>query len=485
MGISRATVLKEQSQKNREGEEFRRYLGVNPAEADQYEHDFVKENEDLDAKRKQLYGYLADPAMEVTHAQFDDEMHTITNQQQANTRKAEIKRHYTDVAEEWARPEIQEKLEQIWTGQGSERPADVPRELGIDVEQLTKAYWEPVGINPLDERVFKRAQRNVLNDAAFANDMDPDALEDEMKWRAQNLDLATGGVLEMPKLADVTSGKLSEIATGFLNAAQLRDKDGRLVPNELIRDPDDRADAQRAYLKEQAVALGVDPDDLHTRVNLRLSRPTQNTPIEKSYSDARQAFFASKDDEDFPLFRNADGSPMGDREKWKKWNLEIRAMGRDKARYTDEYGERVVALERGENAREMFLLDHPRNRDFERWYGTGRFMTEQGWQDYIRGRLIGYSDLDLDKDLKPPANETLNRDRIQSLYRASDRDQRLDTTVRVWIAGRGEEMSLAAAYGYVRKFMKNTSGRTLETMAAHDDPNPKGEPSTVGAANGP
>ena len=89
----------------------------------------------------------------------------------------------------------------------------------------------------------------------------------------------------------------------------------------------------------------------------------------------------------------------------------------------------------------------------------------------------GYEDLILDKDLKPPKNETLNRDKILAMYRASNLDQRIDTDVWVWVQGDYVPMNLIGAAKYLSTFHVSGAGRRLEDQAAHGELPPDIRPS--------
>jgi len=240
----------------------------------------------------------------------------------------------------------------------------------------------------------------------------------------------------------------------------------------------------RAYLREQAKAIGVTPDTLLSRINLRLSSTGQQAPLEKSYTTALQTFFQSRDQDAFPRYVNPDGTPMGTRADWDKWDDQIAKVGAGKARYLPAWKALFAAQERGSNAREKYLISSPNNTDYERFFGFGRDMTDSAWQQYKTGKLVGYTDLQRPGAAAAPANETIRRDKIQELYRASNMDERLHTRVNIWLNGGYRSIPLIGAYQIARKFMLNTAGRSLETLAAHDDPDPSHPPaeeSTVGA----
>ena len=100
----------------------------------------------------------------------------------------------------------------------------------------------------------------------------------------------------------------------------------------MIDDVDVRGDRMRAFLKDNSARIGVTPDILLQRINLRLSPVAQQTPLEKSYNTALQTFFESRDQDKYPAYLNEDGTPMGDRAKWDIWNGQIADMGLSTAR---------------------------------------------------------------------------------------------------------------------------------------------------------
>jgi len=498
MGVTRTSAQKELSANLQKLDQVKRYLGLSPMAEAEREDMHQQQLLGLEADRQKFFDRATNEP-NLTHAQVDALLHKNSDQHQALTRRQWIKENISDRAPEWARSGIQALAENVWRTGGGDRPADA--DVG-DLDQLVNAYYHPPGADPRDVQGFKKAQRNVLYDTAYGNGVDPDVLEDWIKWHDQNQDLASGAKPPIPALPGVTSDQLGDAATGFLAAAEKKDAQGNLVPGELIDDVDQRAQAQRDYLKQKAQELGVPTDTLLQRINLRLSQPGQASPIERSYNRALQTFFASKDNETLPRYKNADGTPIPNVmlpegiSQWDKWDAELADANKryaGKARYMPQYRELAAAQERGTNARDQFLIHNAANQDYERWFGFGRNMSEQQWKDYNSGKTVGYDDLKRFAAKGPPLNETIRRDQIQELYRASNMNERLHTLVWVWVNGQYRQMPLIGAYRYSRHFMLNTSGRTLEYLAARDEETPNQAPSleeagasTVGAEdNGP
>ncbi|HEY1295460.1 MAG TPA: glucosaminidase domain-containing protein [Chloroflexota bacterium] len=471
---------------------FKTWLGIPPELQSHLEESFRQRRKSLDQDVQNAFAEYQDPKSKTTGAGFDDIMHNFSVQRKLLTRRQEIFDDFASKLPEPLRAGVQNALMNVWNpkGLGSERPADVDPD--IDPSQLSQGYWAPPqGVDPTNEDQMRKAQNLYLRDQAEANQQDPDALEDLLKWQVQNQDFSSGAVPPMPRLPGVTAGQLSEAASAFLAAGN-----DPAHPEKPIADVDERADAQRAALKASAAQLGVDPDVLLQRISLRLSDIKQLSPMEKSYNNALQTYFASRDKENFPRFLNADGTPMfTNQDDSDRAELQIKKIGLGMALKLPQWRTLAEAKQRGDNRREKFLIGgtvnttgipNEHNLDYEHFFGFGRGMTNEGWKDYASGNLVGYTDLQRDARRGPPRDETIRRDKIQELYRASSPQERIHTRVKVWVNGSYRNMNLWGAYLYTRKFLLNTSGRTLETLAAHDDTNPSQPPageSTVGDAD--
>jgi len=483
LGFTRTSYVKETSESIGAAERLKELgLGVSPEMQAHNEETYQRRRKELDAQEADLYAQLQAPGSDMSHAKFDEKRQEISHARRILTRRQEIKEDYASLAPEWARAGVQDFLMNVFNSNigGSPRSADVPRELPL--QDIYDQYWTPAGVNMSNEKQVKAAQLNMIREWALQHDQDPQAVEDMIKWRVQHQDLRSGSVPPVPTLPNVTSGDLANAADKFLESAE--DPNDR---SKLISDVEKRADAQRVYLKAEARRLGTTPEVLLARINLRLSDVKQLSPMEKSYNNALQTYFTSRDDDLHPRYLNPDGTPLGNQAMWDDWDLNIKNIGLSNALVNKEWRERATAQARGTAARERYLLTNENNTAFEQFFGSGRGMTETGWKDYVAGRLVGYSDLNRLSAKQPPKNETINRDKIQEWYRASSPQERQQVRVPIWINGQMRQLPLQAAAGYARRNMINTAGRTLATMAAHDDPNPNEAPteeSTVGADNG-
>jgi len=444
-------------------------------------------------QRADAFKEFTTPKSQTTAVALDNALHSLQDERKVSSQRNQIEK-FVNLAPDWAQDTLRHMFQNVFNVQGGDLPADLKDPTGIG--QLERDYWNPQGVKLTNQADVNKARSNILKQWALEHNEDPDSLEDQIKWNAQHQDLTTLPP-PMTPIPNLTSGQLGQIATGYLQAAE--DPNGHY-----IQDINLRGDQMRAYLDDTAKQLTqssgtqVTPQSLLQRINVRLSSSNMalQTPISRSYDGALQTFFESRDPEQFPRYVDANGNPQGQRADWDQWDKEIANIGAARARYlpTEDkqgyaYRDLFAAQERGSNAREKFLIHNPNNLDYERFFGFGRSMTNDEWQQYASGKLTGYKDLDRFSYMDPPVNETIRRDKIQELYRASNADERLNTPVKIWVAGDYIDVPLIAAYRIARRNMINTAGRSLQSLAAHDDPNPSQPPpeaSTVGAEdNGP
>ena len=471
LGLTRVNRTSELGEKRSEADEIKKkVLNISPDEEADIEAKHQAQIDANDQKRVAAFAALEAPDSTVAHVDHEKTMHDIATERKPLTTRQNIAESYAaKVPQGPLRDTVQQILENVWNVPGSPLSADLKPT--TDVAELAKNYWSPTGINVTDDLALRKARRNILNEFAYTHDEDPDALEDLIKWQAQHQDDLSKSTPPPKALPGVSSGQLGQIATDYLQAGE--DEHGHL-----IEDIDVRGDKMRAFLKDNAKQIGVTPENLMERINLRLAGVAQTTPIERSYNTALQTFFQSHDEDQFPRYKNADGTPLGDRAKWDIWDEQIASLGQAKAKNFEEWQGRVEAKERAQNDRDKWLLNHTSRTDYERWFGVGRGMTERRWQEYRTGTgPVGYEDLALDKDLQPPKDETARRDRIQQMYRASNLDERLDTEVWVWQQGDYVPMNLKGAERYIRHFQIPEPGRKLDDLAAHDEADPKLRPS--------
>jgi hypothetical protein len=459
LGITRTSVVRSGSENLTKADNMLRRAGIDPAQQAKDAQDYQNQKDVLDNKGKALFDNALTSGQ--THQQIDDGQRGISQARKLLlTTRAHLGTAVTPyLPEEW-KGGAENFLANVWNGNAqSPRSADLNPH--TDFASVSDAYFNPPNISPKDEQGLKQARANLLKDIAEQNDENPDAVHDALKWAAQHKD-PNGLVKAPPTLGGMSSDDLANAVTQFLDAAN----DDKGNP---ITDSGDRADSQRNTLNQLATRYKVDPNNLLQRINLRLSRDDVPAGLEKSYNDALQVLFDSRNPDKYPKYVNADGTPMGTYLDWKKFDGYLAQQGAMK-RYDETAIGLSEALKRGTDARLKFISNSAARDQYQQWFGTfGRSMSEKTWQQYIAGNVIGYKDL----DAQSPKNETLRRDRMIEMYNSSSLDERANTTVYVWSPSEGDyfETNLFGAYKYLhsRTVFESTAGREYDQTYASDD----------------
>jgi cell wall-associated NlpC family hydrolase len=464
-GAARLSVQSEVADNLQAAENLKEWLGFDPQTQQTLDQAWTNQRQaNTDARQK----IFADaPTSSATHAELDRQLQDNSVQRKDLTTRQQLAVDYLKNVSPDVANKVQQFFQKIYDpkGDASTRPADTQ----ADLSGLAQGYWQPADVDPKDTAAVNKARYQVLGELGQQTGEEPYAIEDAFKWTAQNTD-SNGIVKPMPTLPGVTSAQLGQMATDFLNIDT--DTNGK-TPS----DPDakaQRADDQRAYLDQQARALGVDANTLLERINLRLASPDQaQSGLEKSYNNALQAYFDSKDASKFPRYVFPDGHSVTAQDEKSIDRLLATASSAQK-KYDPEVRQYVDALKEGTDRREQSIQNSPYRADYEQWFGLGRNMSEGDYAAYSQGDVLGYKDL---SGANAPKNETIKRDMILELYRASDLQQRANTHVTVWVNGQPRDTNLLAAYRYLHN--KNvyipTAGRDLPSTAASDDANPSGD----------
>ena len=441
-------------------------LGMSPRDQANAQASFDATQQRLDDDQVQLFKDIQPGGSKAnwTHAQIDNALHDMQTKRAANSRALDTLDTYIARAPASMQPALKTFFANSSEGVvGSLNGADVPNE--VNLQQVSDAYWN-AGKGETDPVKAKIAQNFALRQMADQYGTSVEALSDAIKWGIQNKDFQTGAVPPIPTLGHMTASDLSQVTTDYLAA-------GTDAPGHQIEDVQQRTDAQRAYLDKQANIYGVSPDALLKRIHLRLSPMRQTDPNEQSYQKALNIFFESKDTAAHPRYLNEDGTPFTNPATGKPatnaemdaFDLELKSKGTTLASRLEDTAPLLEAQQRGTAARKQWIIKNANDKDYERYFGLGRSMTEDMWQQYINGKVVGYADLKLDPTA--PRSETIRRDRILQQYDASTPEQRFTTVVHVWADGQDNETTLAAAHRFLinKNVHINTAGRQLDLTA--------------------
>jgi len=461
MGLPKLYVTNEISDNLNAMEEQKKSLGFDVKTQQQYEQTFTKNRQANDAERQQVFDRA--PTTTDTHAALDKQLQDVATRRKDLTLRHELTVDYLQNLKDQG---LQSKLLDFWThvfdpgGSASKRPADTLST--TDTKSLADAYWHPQDTDATSSpEQVARARSQVLKDLGQQTGEHPDALEDSFKWIAQNTD-SNGLSQAMPTLGHMTEDDLGKATTDFLDA-------GLDPANKAQSNPDAsaRADAQRQKLQDLARQYSVDPKSLLQRINLRLSNPdqAQSTGLQKSYNNALQTFFDSRDQDTYPRYVFPDGHYVSPDDA-KAYDKQLAQASDAQKKYDPAVYPLVQAKKAGDDKRLMALINDQNNKDYERWFGLGRDMSEKQWNQYINGQVVGYTDL----RSSDPKAETLTRDRIIERYTASTFDQRTNTKVTLQIQGKPTQMNLWGAYGYLKHFHVKTAGRDFPADNPSDLP---------------
>jgi hypothetical protein len=151
--------------------------------------------------------------------------------------------------------------------------------------------------------------------------------------------------------------------------------------------------------EQELVTLGQEwhatPEEVHARINARLSRPGGFSPLE--VSQKRAELLHAKMAE-LPAFVDRQGQPLttstDEAEQWAA-QLEVQ-KARLRAQHVPEaaWPRMVQTLETARRNAEVIkvkaLSQDPAYADYEAWYGMGRNTTVQAWNDYQAGKIPRY-----------------------------------------------------------------------------------------------
>lgn len=484
--IARETDVADQQAKQ---DAMKQWGGVGPRDQANDKVNLQNAQRDLDKKQNDFFAGLGAGGQfaSETGAGIDKWMHDQGVRRQQESTKVENNDNIVMRFPEALQPAVKHFFDNSSEAVvGSMNAADVPN--GVDLKALSDSYWNATGArDPTNLDEAQRVRNYLIQDTADTHDSSFQSLEDYLKWEVQNKDLSTGAVPPVPTLPGMTTDDLSKVTTGYL-------QQGEDSAGNQIADPTARADAQRAYIDQQAANFGVDRNNLLQRIHLRLSPMRPMSPEEQSYQTALRVFFESRDTSSHPQYLNANGTPMGTSADWNGphgndgWNAELAKAGIRTASRSTDLAPLLAAKQRGDSARRQALLKNltpDEQTAYERMFGLGRNMTTDEWNKYIHDQVNGYYDLQGVKGV--PAYETFNRDRIIEQYTASTPTERATTMVKFWdpVARKTVSAPLASVHKYLAnpKVHINSAGRELDQQqiadAATQDP-ASGDQSTAG-----
>jgi flagellum-specific peptidoglycan hydrolase FlgJ len=285
-------------------------------------------------------------------------------------------------------------------------------------------------------------RRQWLTQTADNHGIDHDVLEDFVKARLFGEDL--------DPLPGMSSANLNVVRDAYEAAAAKS-------PNDITTA---RA-AEQQVIGQYAQAFGVDAGALERRVYLRTTAPREQTAIDQQYNRAVTVLENTHNITTAPKYMNADGSPMNGPDQWAQYDTQLAAtdkFDKYKGMYINKDLEaKALAKARGTAAAAQQAFKSPGYWDYERWFGTGRTMTDAQWQQYMAGTLPMWAD-------NPSPQEAQNRNTLIGLYKALNtpdpknphRTLAMNTSVKVTFYNRTSRvLTLASAIQQFNKLKSN------------------------------
>lgn len=323
------------------------------------------------------------------------------------------------------RPEldIDELIRQAW----NRDPAEIERLKRTAPEPTTwqdmlgakvrEAIDRPPGYD--DAARLQMIRNKWIVDTADDKDIDVAVLQDLIKAHVYQVTDSEGGY-SPPVLKGVTSQKLDEYTQGWRDAG-LNDK-GKPV--------DDAATAARQrqeYVMRVAQEIGVDAQDLQTRIKLRNIPIADQTDAALGYSHAQDVLNEAR----YYKYLKPDGTPMGTPQEWAEYDKildskdarwDYQTSSGQKFYYKNgmvdqETTELDRARERATAGRYKDIFNSQHRDDYYRWYGDGANMTDAQWAQYTAGTLPMWKDT-------PDAREAQNRTTAMRLWKSQTPEER-------------------------------------------------------------
>jgi hypothetical protein len=310
-----------------------------------------------------------------------------------------------------------EALKTLFSGAiqgGTNASADLSDRPDLDAEQLYQMAWQPqstmglpqqvladlgiqapdwlpnIGaqIDPKDTKAINNAHEVQVQKVAGDWNVDPAVMEDVVKAH-----LYGDGTL--PQLPGMTSANLDQVTSDYYKLSQ--EPSGP-----------DRTAAQQKVISDAAAAYGVDPENLRQRVVWReLPMVAQSQPL-KDYSNATTLDSKTR----VYTFANPDGTPWGTVQQEQTAN-QLLAAARQQGRYKagshgfpgtylnaskDDVDPKLQALaeaqSRGTSAKAAALQSDPNWQNYDRFYGRGKYLTNDQWAQFQAGTMPGaFSDI--------------------------------------------------------------------------------------------
>jgi hypothetical protein len=246
---------------------------------------------------------------------------------------------------------------------------------GTNVQALQQQYQQPPGGEGQQGMALAQARTRWLSQTAKQLGVSRGTLMDHI----------AGAVLQQGPAVVVPDLALEDGVDRFLHPSGT---DASTAPRDL-----------NLRRQQELVTLGQEwhatPEEVHARINARLSRPGGFSPLE--VSQKRAELLHAKMAE-LPAFVDRQGQPLTKSpDEAAQWEAQLEVQkARLRAQHIPEaaWPQMVQTLETAHRNAEVLkvkaLASDPAYADYEAWYGMGRNTTVQAWNDYQAGKIPRY-----------------------------------------------------------------------------------------------
>lgn len=170
-----------------------------------------------------------------------------------------------------------------------------------------------------------------------------------------------------------------------------RGRDGGEIDDIRTVAPEELRLLRRLEVRRLSQQWGIDEGELLERIQSRFTSPEEQHPLRQSLEKAYALSAEVRDPDRFPLFVDTRGNKVGMESEWPLWEAQIDAARRVPDAARPPQVRQLDRMRRNAEVRRIaYLSGHPDYRHFARWFGAGREMTAQMWDDFQEGRAPKY-----------------------------------------------------------------------------------------------